>query len=185
MPRSRATLAIPAAALLLTAAVISYTLAPTADLPPAPTATFAILTDESTPPVPPSAVAAVADPTQARLLGTDASGHAYLLRRDGPHVCVSAVRESLSRPAMEETCGASTELTSQIWWNTLDADGITHLVVLIPDEYANATLITSGTRRQILREPNLGVFALHPGAPAHLTLDSAVFRDLSLDVTVA
>lgn len=160
--------AIPVSTVLLATGIVILSLPRTVERPTAPAATFSVLTQGQRDP----------------LLGTDDTGRRYLLQEQGDQVCLETVPEDDAADGIHThgVCGVPESMRSSVWWDVVETDEGRYLWVLVPDEYADAKVVASGTGRLVLREHNLRVFQLRPGTAVTVTLRSASYRDLTAEV---
>lgn len=182
MPRPLVAYVIPFVAIAVTGTAVALGLSRTPAAPVAPAASFSVLARAPDQPLPPSAGAVPTD-AEARFLGTDDVGRSYFLHVQDGQLCLESVHGAEALTAIQGACGDAATMISQPRVEIIESDDAIYLAVLVPDEYADATVLTSGTRRQVLREHNLRVFELRSGSAVEVTLDSPTYRDLTLEVT--
>lgn len=114
---------------------------------------------------------------QARLAGTDSlTQRSFFLTRNDDDICLVVVA---GPAAAAGGCEHATTLATGGLWVKYGDDSSSFIAIAVPDEYADATVRTSGT--VLLREPNLVVARAEPlGVPTRVTLVSPRFKDWSI-----
>lgn len=171
---------------VLTMVAVIHGFSKPTESPSAPTATFALLDA----PQPVTLPTVLSDTTpgspNARLLGTDDAGRSYFLYAENSRVCLETEHERQSGNATIQdgslSCDLAGHLTSAVWWESFRSKNTPYLAVVLPDEYADARLHTSGTERLVLRAPNLRVYVVRPGTAVSITVASTTYRPLTANV---
>lgn len=118
------------------------------------------------------------DLNDARLLGADRLGRQYLIVAPGTRICLVVVYDSTSAGVGCESAGNVAR--DGMWLGGGQAPAgapmPVHLAILVPDEYADATVTHSGDL--LLRVPNLVVVTAEEEASSQVTFHSNRYRDL-------